>query len=109
MSKPTITRVFIGSVVAIVAGFVLGLVALLFAFGSGSLVMTGPDVTGIEPTAIAWTMVGLFVLAIVAVVGGAIGGLVAWIGALLNTANLDDKTWFIVLLVLGISASGSSR
>ncbi len=106
MSKPTITRVFIGSVVAIVAGFVLGLVALLFAFGSGSLVMTGPDVTGIEPTAIAWTMVGLFVLAIVAVVGGAIGGLVAWIGALLNTANLDDKTWFIVLLVLGTLSFG---
>jgi hypothetical protein len=27
---------------------------------------------------------------------------VAWIGALVNTAQLDDKVWFIVLLVLGI-------
>jgi hypothetical protein len=27
---------------------------------------------------------------------------VAWIGAVLNTANLSDKTWFVVLLVVGL-------
>ena len=37
-----------------------------------------------------------------AIVGGAIGGLVSWIGALLNTWRLESKTWFAVLLLLGI-------
>jgi hypothetical protein len=39
-------------------------------------------------------------------IGGAIGGLVSWIGALLNTAQLEDKTWFIILLVLGLLSFG---
>ena len=35
-----------------------------------------------------------------------IGGLVSWIGALLNTAQLESKTWFLVLLLLGIFSFG---
>jgi len=31
---------------------------------------------------------------------------VAWIGAVLNTANLADKTWFIVVLVGGLLGVG---
>ena len=77
-----------------------------FAYANGAFVMSGPDVTGIEPTPFAWAMVGLFFLALVAVVGGLIGGLVSWIGALLNTAEVDDKTWFVVLLVLGLLSFG---
>ena len=46
------------------------------------------------------------VLGWIPIVGGFIGGLVSWIGALLNTAALDDKTWFIVLLVLGLFSFG---
>ena len=34
--------------------------------------------------------------------GGLIGGLISWIGALLNTAQLESKTWFLGLLLLGI-------
>ena len=33
---------------------------------------------------------------------GLIAGLVAWIGALLNTWQLDSKAWFVALLLLGI-------
>jgi hypothetical protein len=36
-----------------------------------------------------------------AIIGRAIGQFVAWIGAVLDTARLEDKTWFIVLLVTG--------
>src|SRR5687767_5046945 len=68
--------------------------------------MCGPDVTGMGWTPFAWTMVGLFVVAPLAVIGGSIGGLVSWIGALLNTAQLEDKTWFVVLLVLGLLSFG---
>jgi hypothetical protein len=31
---------------------------------------------------------------------------VSWIGALVNTAQLVDKTWFIVILVLGLFSFG---
>jgi len=34
--------------------------------------------------------------------GALIGGLVSWIGALLNTSRLASRTWFLVLLLLGI-------
>ncbi len=106
MTKSTITRLFVGSIIAVAAGLVLGLAAVIVAFGSNSLVMSGPDVVGIEPTAFAWSMVALAVVGVLAIVGGAIGGLVSWIGALLNTAELQDKTWFVLLLILGILSFG---
>jgi hypothetical protein len=68
--------------------------------------MDGPDVVGVNSSAFTWTMIGLMALAGVAMICGAIGGLVAWIGALLNTARLDDKTWFVLLLVLGLMSFG---
>ena len=30
----------------------------------------------------------------------------AWIGAVVNTSRLEDKTWFVVLLVLGLLSFG---
>jgi hypothetical protein len=36
------------------------------------------------------------------IAGGLVSGLVAWIGALLNTWQLESKTWFAVLLLTGI-------
>jgi hypothetical protein len=106
MSKATITRFFIGSVIAVVAGAVLTFAAIWIAYATDSFVLNGPDVTGIHSTGLAWTMVGLAIVAVVAMLGGAIGGLVSWIGALLNTAELADKTWFVILLVLGIFSLG---
>ena len=106
MSKPTVIKLFVGSAVAFVAGVLLALGAVWFAYANGAFVMSGPDVTGIQPTAFAWSTVGLLVLATLAIIGGLIGGLVSWIGALLNTAQVDDKTWFIVLLVLGLMSFG---
>jgi hypothetical protein len=106
MSKGTVTRLFVGSMVAIVAGVVLGVAAVVAAFANGVFVTSGPDVAGFNSSPFAWFMVMLAVVACLAVVGGAVGGLVAWIGALLNTAQLDDKTWFIILLVLGLLSFG---
>jgi hypothetical protein len=106
VSKPTVVRLFIGSVVAVLAGIILGFSAVLVALASESLVMKGPDVVGIESTGLAWALVVLAAIAVLAMVGGAIGGMVAWIGALLNTAQLEDKTWFVLLLVLGLLSFG---
>lgn len=106
MSKATITRLFIGSVIAVVAGAVLAFASIWIAYATDTLVMNGPDVIGIHWTGLAWTMVGLAVVSVLAMLGGCIGGLVSWIGALLNTAELEDKTWFVILLVLGIFSFG---
>jgi hypothetical protein len=106
MYKPTVVKLFVGSVIAVVAGILLAFGAVWAAYASGVFVMSGPDVIGIDPTPFAWTMVGLAILAALAMLGGFIGGLVSWIGALLNTAELEDKTWFALLLVLGLFSFG---
>lgn len=106
MTKSMVTRIFMGSLIAIVAGVFLMAVGFLIALASGTFVMEGPDVTGFQvaastPTALAVAFIGLL-----AIIGGGIGQFVAWLGAVINTARLDDKTWFIVLLVLGLLSFG---
>jgi hypothetical protein len=106
MSKATVTRIFLGSAAAFVAGAILAFAAVWVAFVSGALVMRGPDVVGVQSTPSAWAIVGLGIVAVLAMISGFIGGLVSWIGALLNSARLEDKTWFIVVLVLGLFSFG---
>lgn len=106
MFKATVTRIFLGSVVAVIAGAFLAFAAVWIAYANGAFVMSGPDVIGIQATPQAWTIIGLGIVAALAMIAGFIGGLVSWIGALLNTAQLEDKTWFIVLLVLGLFSFG---
>ena len=106
MNKRTVTRVFLGSVTAVIAGAILAFAAVWIAYANGAFVMRGPDVIGVQATPMAWMIVGLGGLAAVAMIAGFVGGLVAWIGALLNTSQLQDKTWFVLLLVLGLFSFG---
>jgi hypothetical protein len=106
MSKSIVTRLFVGSLIALVGGIVLLGAGILLAYANGAFVMKGPDVVAIQPTGLAWSIVGLAVVGVIAVIGGAIGQFVAWIGAVLNTSRLEDKTWFILLLVLGLISFG---
>jgi hypothetical protein len=106
MSKPIVTRLFVGSVLAIVGGFVLTCVAGLLGFVNGAYVMNGPDVVGVQSSGFGIAMAVLGAVGIIAMAGGALGQFVAWIGAMLNTAQLQDKTWFLVLLLLGLFSFG---
>src|SRR5512142_2688708 len=106
VSKSLVSRLFLGSILAVVAGLIFGFIAVIAAYGAGAFVMDGPDVVGVEATPYAWTMVAVAVISLIAIALGALGGLVSWIGALLNTALLADKTWFVVLLVLGLLSFG---
>ncbi len=106
MSKSTISRLFVGGLIAVIAGVVLAIAALAVAIFGGAFVMDGPDVAGLQPTPYAWALVIFGMIAVVALIGGSIAGLVAWIGALINTAELEDKTWFVLLLVLGLLSFG---
>jgi hypothetical protein len=102
MSKTTVTRLFIGSGIAIIAGAILAVAAVWLAIANNAFLMAGSDVVGVTGGALAWSLLGLGIVGGLVVAGGFIGGLVSWIGALLNTWQLESKTWFAVLLLLGI-------
>lgn len=106
MTKRTVTRLFVGSVLGIAGGLVLTVVAALLAFANGNLVFNGPDVVGVNESAFGWAMIIVATIGVLVMAGGGIGQFVAWIGAVLNTARLEDKTWFIVLLLLGLLSFG---
>jgi hypothetical protein len=102
MTKSLIVKLFWGSLIGLVAGLVLVGVTGALAIGNDIFVMSGPDVTGVKSGVLAWTLLGLLVLAILILLFAAVAHFVAWIGAVLNTAQLPDKTWFVVLLVVGL-------
>jgi hypothetical protein len=106
MTKSNVTKIFIGSLVAIVAGVFLIAVGFLIALATGTFVMEGPDVTGFQLSSSAPAAFGLAFIGVLGVIGGGIGQFVAWIGAVVNTSRLQDKTWFVVLLVLGLLSFG---
>jgi hypothetical protein len=102
MTKATVTRLFIGSLIAAAAGAIIAIAAVWLAIENAVFVLNGQDLVGIQGSALAWVLIGAGIAGGLAVVGGLTGGLVSWIGALLNTSQLQGKTWFLALLVLGI-------
>ena len=106
MTKQTVTRLFIGSLIAVIVGIVFAAVGVGLAFASGAFIVSGQDVTTVEPIRLTATAIVTMVIGGLGIVGGAIGQFVAWIGAVINTSKLEDKTWFILLLVLGLLSFG---
>jgi hypothetical protein len=106
MSKPMVTKLFLGGVVAVLAGAVVMIAGGLAAVGGNLVVINGSEVTVNTPTALDWTGVMFATLGLLAMLGGMFAGFIAWIGALVNTAQLEDKLWFIVLLVTGLFSFG---
>jgi amino acid transporter len=106
MSKRTVTRLFAASVAALAAGLVLVFSAGALAYANGNFVMNGPEVVGVRSSPFGWVMLSVAVVALVTIFGAFVAQIVAWIGALVNTAQLDDKTWFVVLLAAGLLSVG---
>ncbi|HET8909341.1 MAG TPA: hypothetical protein VFN11_20485 [Ktedonobacterales bacterium] len=111
MTKATITRMWIAGLIVLVAGLLVGgiSVGLMLAFGgtftpavSGNGQEFVPRLDGFFWTTVGFTVVGFTI----AVVGGIIQ-LAAWIGALVNTYQIEDKAWFIGLLIGGLLGLGS--
>lgn len=105
MSRPVIARLFYGSLIGMVAAILLVVIAITVAFTTSSLIMDGPDVVGIN-TPLGWLMVALAAVAVLLFVAASTAQLVAWIGALIETALLESKAWFVVLLVAGLLGFG---
>jgi hypothetical protein len=106
VSKTTIRKLFAGSLIALAGGLVLLAAAGGLAYASSSFVKDGPDVVGIHATPFGWVMIGLAGVAILVLVAAAITQFIAWVGAVIHTAELEDKTWFVVLLVTGLLSFG---
>jgi hypothetical protein len=102
VSKATVTRLFIGSLIAAGAGIVVVIAAVSLAFANGVFIMNGQQVVDVQNTPAAWSLLGLALIGVLAIAGGAISGLISWIGALLNTWRVESKAWFVGLLLLGI-------
>jgi hypothetical protein len=102
MYKATVTRLFLGGLIAFGAGAVVAIFALALGVANDVFVMDGNDVAAIQGGALGWSLVGLAILGGLAAAGGVIAGFVAWIGAVLNTWQLENKGWFVGLLLLGI-------
>jgi H+/Cl- antiporter ClcA len=106
MSKLTLSRIFWGSLGAIAAGLVVLAIATGVGFAFTGLTWSGPDIVGVQPTSTTWVAASVGIIAVLALIVGAVGQFVAWVGALMNTAQLQDKVWFLVLLLLGIVGLG---
>jgi hypothetical protein len=106
MSKQMIARLFFGSLAAFVSSMLVAAAAVLVAVNRDVFIMNGPDVVGVRSGTGAWAALTLGVLTVILVVASAVGGFVSWLGALAATGGRTDKTWFIVLLVLGLLSVG---
>jgi hypothetical protein len=106
MSKKNVTRLFVGAIVAVGAGLVLGVAALGAALATDAIDLGGDHVIDINGGSGAWTALGLVVVGAVAILGGTIAAVVSWIAALLDTWQLEEKTWFASLLALGLLGFG---
>lgn len=105
MSKSTVTRLFGLAVAALVAGAVIGIVGIVIAIANGAISFGGSQLVTIDGGSLAGAVATLVVATIVITVGTA-AAFAAWLGALWNTWQLDDKTWFAALLVLGLGSLG---
>ncbi len=107
MTKSMITTTWIAGLVVLAAGLVVAVVGVALMLGYGG------SFTQVAGTANSYTFVptldsffwSTVVMMSIGAVFAAIGGIVqlaAWIGGLVNSYRLPDKTWFLVLLLGGV-------
>jgi|SRR5690242_18706932 hypothetical protein len=103
MRKFTIGRVWVGGLVGIAAGVVAILAGTFLMLAYAGTWSGEPNNQQFTPTldGFFWSMVALISLGALVTLAGGIAQFVAWIGALVNTYALAERTWFIVLLLAG--------
>lgn len=107
MTKSAITRTWIGGLVVFAAGIVVAIAGVILMLGyAGTFTqVAGTNNWEFQPDVNAgffWTsIVVMSIGGIVAMIGGIVQ-LAAWIGALVNSYLLPEKTWFLILLLGGL-------
>ncbi|HST90080.1 MAG TPA: hypothetical protein VLJ14_17030 [Ktedonobacterales bacterium] len=106
MRKSTITKTWIAGVILMAAGLLVGGVSLGLMLAYGGQFTPAPGENGYDFVprldGFFWTMVSLMIAGFAVAAIGGIVQLTAWIGALVNTYQLADRTWFVVLLAGGL-------
>jgi hypothetical protein len=104
MTKRTITTWWlIGLVVLVVGGLLALFSSLALASHIGAATNNFQPGVNYVPDSTFWALVSFIVLGGIAILGGIVVQFVAWIGAVINTNRLMDKTWFNILLWVGIA------
>jgi hypothetical protein len=106
MKKSTIVRTWLGGLVALAAGLLVAAVSigLMLAYGGTFTQASSTGGYDFVPTldGFFWMTVGGIVIGCAFAAAGGLIQLVAWIGALISTYRVPDKTWFAILLAGGV-------
>ena len=106
ISKRAVTRLFIGGLATMLVAGVLVVWVVWSAFAGGVIALGGADIVQVNGGSTGWMLVGIMLIAILAATGGSIAAILSWLGALLNTFRLEDRTWFFALLIFGVLGFG---
>jgi len=106
MTKSSVTRTWFAGLVVLAVGLLAAGVSigLMLAYGGTFAKAPTGNAYDFVPTydSFFWTTVGFMVLGFTVAAAGGIVQLAAWVGALINTNRIADKTWFAVLLIGGL-------
>lgn len=106
MTKSLITKVWIAGLAIFAAGIIVALVGvfLMLAYGGTLTQLGGSNNYTFDPNinGFFWVTIGVMVTGGVITLIGSIAQFVAWIGGMVNSYSLPEKTWFAVLLIGGV-------
>lgn len=102
MTKRTITIWWLVGAIVMIVGGILALFSSLALVSHIQGLSANFQSNNFVPDSYFWTLISLIILGGIAVLGGIVVQFVAWIGAVINTNRLVDKTWFNILLWCGI-------
>lgn len=104
MTKRTVTRLWLAGLGLFVFGAIIVGSGVGVMFANGGTWSGEPYHSDFYPTlnGLFWGSVAMMTTGGVLFVIGGILQFIAWIGAMVNTARSVDKTWFVLLLVLGL-------
>lgn len=106
MRKSTVTKTWFGGLLLLAVGLlVAGIsIGLMLAYGGTFTKAPFGNAYDFVPRYddVFWTTIGIMVVGFVVAAIGGLVQLAAWIGALINTFQLPDKTWFAVVLAGGL-------
>jgi hypothetical protein len=106
MTKATIVKLWLAGLAVLIAGLAVAGISLGLMLAYGGSYVAAPTGNGYEFVprldGFFWGTVGFMIVGGVIAAVGATAQLAAWIGAMVNTYPLADKTWFVILLAGGL-------
>lgn len=106
MTKSMITKIWVGGLIVFAAGILTAIVGVFLMLGYAGTFTQVAGTTNYDFTpnmnGFFWTTVTIMAVGGLIALLGSIVQFVAWIGGLVNSYMLADKTWFLVLLLGGL-------